>query len=102
MSSEETEIIEFLRRFRSSHVSVIEISRSIGQRKRFFEDRHWTLPILRRMEVDGSVESNEFGEYRLANCKEATASFRKALSQPNISLEETTIIDLDDVSDEER
>jgi hypothetical protein len=96
MSPEETEIIEFLRRFRASFVSVNEISRSIGQRKRFFDDRFWTRPILRRMEVDGWVESNEFGEYRLAVREEDTTSFWQALGQPNISLSDTTIIDLED------
>jgi hypothetical protein len=101
MSPEETEIIEFLRRFRGNYVSVNEVSRSIGQRKRFFEDRYWTRPILRRMEVDGWLESNEFGEYRLVLREEDTTSFWQALSQPNAALGETTIIDLEDVSDTE-
>jgi hypothetical protein len=100
MSPEETEIIDFLRRFRGAFVSVNEISRNIGQRKRFFEDRHWTRPILRRMEVDGWVQSNEFGEYRLAVREEDTTSFWQALALPNISLGETTIIQLDEEEDD--
>jgi hypothetical protein len=96
MSPEETEIIQFLRRFRGAYVSVNEISRSVGPRRFFLENRYWTRPILRRMEVDGWVQSNEFGEYRLTVREEDSTSFWQALTQPNITLGETTIIELED------
>lgn len=97
MSPEETDILEFLRNRQGSYVSVSDISRSVGLRKRFLEDRHWTRPILRRMEMDGWVESNELAEYRLAIKEESTTNFWKALEQPNRALGDTTIIEFGDV-----
>ncbi len=99
MSPDEIEIVEFLRKFRRNFVSVNEISRSIGQRKRYLEDRHWARPLLRRMEVDGLVESNEFSEYRLLLQEEDTTSFWKAVTNPSLSLGDTTIIELDEDTD---
>jgi hypothetical protein len=104
MNAEETEIYEFLKRTPHLFVSVTEISRKVGQRKRFIEDRQWTRPILRRMEVDGLVESNEFGEYRVRKRPEDTTSFWKAIQQPdpNIALADTAIITLDEPDDAEK
>ncbi|MBN2506634.1 MAG: hypothetical protein JXQ71_08065 [Verrucomicrobia bacterium] len=99
MSPEEVEILELLGRFRGNYVSVVEISRNVGQRRRFMEDRFWCRPILRRMEMDGLVEVNEFGEYRVMRREENTTSFWQALDQPDMRLGETTIIDLDEAGD---
>jgi len=92
MSTEETEIYEFLKRFPHQFVSINDISKSVGMRKNFHEDRTWTLPVLRRMELEGWVESNAFGEYRVKAPSEDTTSFLKALETPGVALGDTTII----------
>jgi len=97
MNADETAIHEFLKGYPGIFVSCTEISRRMGARRKFDQDRTWARPILRRMELDGYLESNEMGEYRLKSKPGGTTSFIKALSTPGGSLGETTIIALDDV-----
>jgi len=65
MNADETAIYKFLQGYPGVFVSVTEISRRMGARRKFDEDRTWARPILRRMDLDGLLESNEVGEYRL-------------------------------------
>ena len=99
MNADETEIHDFLKTFPNLFVSVMEISKRLGTRKRFESDRTWARPLLRRMEMDGILESNPFGEYRLKATHEETTSFRKALTLPNAVLGDTTIISLEDIDE---
>ncbi len=97
MSNEETEIYEFLKRFPNQFVSVSDVSKSVGSRKLFHDDRNWALQTLRRMEVEGWIEGSPFGEYRVARQPEGTTTFKKALETPGASLGDTAIICIDDV-----
>ncbi len=97
MNAEETEIVDFLKQFPRVFVSVIEISKSVGHRRNFLMDKTWARPLLRRMEMEGVLESNPSGEYRLKEGSADTATFLKALHHPDVSLGDTTIITLDDV-----
>ena len=95
MSTDETTIYEFLKTFSNLYVSVAEISRQ-ADRRRFYGDRNWTRPVLRRMELDGVVESNAVGEYRVKlNKHEEETSFREAMKIPGANLADTDIIILD-------
>jgi hypothetical protein len=97
MTADETEIHDFLRQFPNLYVSVLEVSKRLGNRGRYDRDRTWARPILRRMEMDGIVESNAFGEYRLICQKGDTQFFKDALQSPgSVALGDTTIIMLDD------
>ena len=100
MNAQETELYEFLKRSPQFFVSVVEISKNCGSRKLFLEDRNWARPVLRRMEMEGSVESNPFGEYRLKHRPEDTTTFKRALTMPGFPLGETSIITLDDVTEQ--
>src|SRR6266545_7505199 len=100
MSTEETEIYEFLKRFPNRYVSVTDISKSVGALKNFHADRLWTQPFLRRMELEGSIESNPFGDYRVKMSSEDSTTFKKALETPGLALGDTTIISLSDVKGE--
>jgi hypothetical protein len=97
MSTEETEIYEFLKRFHNRYVPVTDISRSVGARKNFNADRLWAQPVLRRMEIEGWVEANPFGEYRVKFSSEDSTTFKKALETPGMPLGDTTIVSLSDV-----
>ena len=92
MSAEEKEIIEFLKSFPDRFVSGVEVAKRAGTRNRFAADKNWALPFLRRMEMDGLVESNDSGEFR---AKGSDTTFLEALKQPGLDLGETTIIMLD-------
>lgn len=100
MGTDETEIYNFLKQFRTVYVSVTEVSRRLGARRKFNVDRAWARPLLLRMEMDGMLESNEYGEFRIRNQAPDT-DFKTALLQADSSvpLGETTIIRLRDVEE---
>jgi hypothetical protein len=106
MNAEEQEIYEFLKGFRDTFVSVTDISKRFGRGRKFEEDRNWARPVLRRMEMDGLLESNPFGEYRLlapaaspssSSSSSSSVGFKQALKTPGVCLADTTIISLEDV-----
>src|SRR5687767_12158715 len=93
MSAEENEIFEFLKAREAKYVSVAEISKTLGRGRRFQKDRNWANPILRRMEMDGILEANSYGEYRLKGAGlQQPNDFKEALRNPGASLGDTTII----------
>lgn len=100
MSREEKEIFEFLKRFPNQFVSVTDVSKSVGSRKQFNEDRSWALPVLRRMALNGCLEVSPFGEFRVAHPSEGTTTFLKALETPGASLGDTAIISIKDIKEE--
>jgi len=94
MNAEVKDILNFLKAYGRVYVSVVEISRRLGVRGRKFQtDRAWARPELMRMERDGLLESNEYGEFRIRNRPEDT-NFLEAMSQadPKVPLGDTTII----------
>lgn len=95
----EQQIYDYLKRFPQVYVSATEVSRSVGNRKWFNADRSWARPILRRLEMDGWLESNPFAEYRLKRRADETTSFRLAMRIPGAELGDTTIIAMDDSQD---
>jgi len=99
MTNEETEIYEFLKGSPNQFVSVTDISKKVGSRKSFNADRLWAHPIVRRMEMEGWLECNPFGDYRLKHQPDETTSFKQALETPGVSLGDTTIIALSDRQD---
>lgn len=103
MNADEREIYDFLKTTPNNvFVSVNEISKKLGHRKRFDIDRTWARPLLRRMELDGLLESNPFGEYRIKGREGETATFMEALEQPGATLGDTTIITLKDIQDDKK
>src|SRR4051794_30105678 len=100
MTADELEIFEFLKQYSSVFVSVVEISKRLGSRGRYTKDRTWARPILRRMELDGVVESNPYGEYKLKRVEGEAMLFKVALKNPGTPLGDTTIILLDDKPEE--
>src|SRR5262245_30043555 len=102
MTTYEKQIYEFLKRYPDQFVSINDISKSVGSGKNFHEDRAWALPLLRRMELEGWVESNAFGEFRLKATTEDTTTFLKALETPGVPLGDTTIVTFEEAKAAER
>ena len=123
MNADEVRIIGFLNEFPDEYVSVLDVSRKLGKGRRYKEDRTWALPIMRRMEIDGLLETNNVGDYRVrteyrdngksqdkeikspkasTGTKTETKSldFKQALKTPGVSLGDTTIIRISDVQDQ--
>src|SRR5258708_14863327 len=101
MSGDQKQIYDILKGGGNTFYSAVDISRRLGRQKWFDRDRAWARPILRRMEMEGWLESNEFGEYRLKNRPEDITPFKDALSTPGVSLGDTAIITLADVEEAE-
>ncbi len=124
MNADEVRIIGFLNEFPDEYVSVLDVSRKLGKGRRYKEDRTWAAPIMRRMEMDGLLETNNVGDYRVRTAyrenghdKGSTATrastatkassgtktetksidFKQALKTPGVSLGDTTIIRISDV-----
>ena len=99
MNADELEIYELLRVFPNTYVSVTEISKKLGKGRKFDLDRTWARPMLRRMEMDGLLESNPFGEYRVRPSSIADIDFKEALRTPGVPLGDTTIIKVTELKD---
>jgi hypothetical protein len=129
MNADEVRIIGFLNEFPDEFVSVIDVSRKLGKGRRYKDDRTWALPIMRRMEMDGLLETNDAGDFRVRTeyrdngkdqvkdqikdqakgskgSKGTKASetksidFKQALKTPGVSLGDTTIIRISDVQEQ--
>jgi len=125
MNADEVRIIGFLNEFPDEYVSVIDVSRKLGKGRRYKEDRTWALPIMRRMEMDGLLETNNVGDFRVRteyrdngkdqakdqakDCKGTKGTkasetksidFKQALKTPGVSLGDTTIIRISDVQEQ--
>ena len=122
MNADEVRIIGFLNEFPDEYVSVIDVSRKLGKGRRYKEDRTWASPIMRRMEMDGLLETNDAGDFRVRTeyrengkdqakdqAKETkgtkasetkTIDFKQALKTPGVSLGDTTIIRISDVQEQ--
>ena len=99
MSTEERDIYELLKYQPHRYLSTVEIAHGVGPHKEFCRDRNWILAILRRMEVEGWVETNEAGEYRFKRRADETTTFKQALETPGAPLGDTAIISIEDVKD---
>ncbi len=97
MNADECEIYSFLKEHANVFMSVMEISRTVGRGRRYDQDKTWARPILRRLEIDGVLEANPFGEYRVVAAGPAELHFKEALKRPGAPLGDTTIIKLEDV-----
>ena len=93
MNADEIEIFTLLKAFPDRFVSVGDVSRRLGSHHRYAKDKNWAHPVLRRMEIDGVVEANAYGEYKLK--APPPIPFKTGLEKPDVSLGDTTIIMLD-------
>ncbi len=101
MSSEESDIFNYLKMCPHRFVPVDEIVQHAGVNKDFGQDRNWVQAILRRMEIENWIEGGPDGEYRLKSRPDETTSFKKALETPGAPLGDTAIITLEDVADDQ-
>jgi hypothetical protein len=62
---EEKAILDYLKTWPNSFVSMKEVARKSLGRKRYEEDPGWALPILAQMVRMGTVETDHLGYYRL-------------------------------------
>ena len=106
MSADEVRIIDFLNEFPDEFVSTTDVSKRLGKGRRFRDDRNWAAPIMRRMAMDGFLEANDSGCYRVRMDEpedkpdKQPIDFKQALKTPGVSLGDTTIIRISDVQEQ--
>jgi hypothetical protein len=64
LSSDELEVLEYLKSWKGEFVSMVEICRCAGGRRRFKEEPHWAKRLMSRLVDAEMVEVNERGHYR--------------------------------------
>ena len=65
MDADERDIFRFLKSWGSQFVSVREICRRAGNKRRFQEEPDWARQVLLRMAGRGILESNAAGHFRI-------------------------------------
>jgi hypothetical protein len=65
MEADEREIIDYLKAWGKDFVSVKEVCRRAGTRRRFNEDSDWARPIILLLFERGVVERDPAGRYRV-------------------------------------
>jgi hypothetical protein len=76
LSSDELEILEYLKSWKGQSVSMLEICRCAGGRKKFREAPNWAKCMMGRLVDAKLVEVNDRGHYRFM--KEASVATPKA------------------------
>ncbi len=72
LSSDELEILAYLKSWKGKFVTLIEICRSAGGRQRFKETPKWANPLMGRLVDMKMAEVNERGHYRAIFEEETT------------------------------
>ena len=63
LSSDELQIVEYLKSWKGTSVSMMEICRSAGGRKRFKESPNWAKSLMSRLVEANLVLANDRGHY---------------------------------------
>jgi hypothetical protein len=65
LSSDELEILEYLKSWKGNSVSMIEICRCAGGRKKFKETPQWAKSLMARLVEANLIQVNDRGHYRV-------------------------------------
>ena len=82
LSSEELEIIEYLKSWNGKYVTMIEICRCAAGRRKFRETPNWAKGLMVRLVDTGYVSVNERGHYRWIDPADASRPGQGAPSAP--------------------
>jgi hypothetical protein len=74
LSSDELEVLEYLKSWKGVHVSLVEICRSAGGRRKYRESPHWAKGLMARLVDSNLVTVNERGHYSYIVKDEAPAA----------------------------
>lgn len=74
LSSDELEILDYLKSSKGNFVSLVEVCRCAGNRQKFKETPNWANPLMSRLIEANMVEINDRGHYRYIGEPEDTAS----------------------------
>ena len=106
MDADERDICLYLKGWPGQFVSVAEITRRAGGKRRYREEPSWAIPILSRLVEKGFLESDSTGHYRLKARKEkekkkrwVSPHIQKILEKSGKKFDQTFDIEVDDSED---
>jgi|SRR5690242_12854362 len=82
MDADERDICLYLKGWSGQFVSVAEITRRAGGKRRGRQEPNWALPVLGRLVEQGILESDSTGHYRLI--RRAKKEKKKTWVSPHI------------------
>ena len=77
LSSDELEILEYLRSWPEKFISLGEICRRAGGRQRFKDEPNWARTFMTRLVESGLVKINERGHYLIVGDEKSRPMLRK-------------------------
>jgi len=97
MTADERDICRYLKGFPGQFVSLGEISRRAGGKRRYREDPAWAVPILEKLVERKIVESDSTGHYRLRRSADKKKPQRWLSPQVRAILERSSADKFDEV-----
>jgi len=73
LSSDELEILDYLKSWKGNFVTMVEICRCAGGRKKFRESPQWARALMSRLVESNLIEVNERGHYRVVGEVDTTS-----------------------------
>jgi hypothetical protein len=64
LSSDELEVLDYLKSFKGDYISMVEICRCAGGRNKYKDSPHWARRLMGRLVDEQLIEVNERGHYR--------------------------------------
>src|SRR5262245_60593736 len=107
MDADERDVCLYLKGWPGQFVSVAEITRRAGGKRRYRDEPNWAVPILTRLVEKGILEADSTGHYRLKarNKKDKkqrwmSPHIQKILEKSGKGFDQTHQIEADDLPDE--
>jgi hypothetical protein len=82
LSSDELEILEYLKSWKGTSVSIMEIARCAGGRKKFKDSPHWAKGLMSRLVEGNFVFVNDRGHYGCVPEKENVSPPTDLIAEP--------------------
>jgi hypothetical protein len=83
LSADEIEILEYLKSWKGSYVSLVEVCRSAGGRQRFKDSPNWANPFMSRLVEANLAEGNDRGHFRYVEQEIAAAPVTASATPQN-------------------
>jgi len=100
MDSDEREVFYFLKTWGNEFVSMREICRRAGGKKRFHEEPEWAKPVLLRMEERGILESNATGHFRIKPVRKSKDKDKRWVSPDVAKILKESGVEIENAGDE--
>jgi len=65
MNTDDQTVLSYLESFKDQFISHTEVSKRAAGKRRFIESPDWARAVLQRLALQGVLEVNAFGQYRI-------------------------------------